>query len=99
MLNDDMAIKDIRKEPMTVDEVSETEEINEMINMQNNRFSDTFKYDDRSVENFTHAGTTSDKHLTEIKTIYTSPFFLINTQKSEVSTKDDNRLESIRKIW
>lgn len=53
VLNDDMAIKNLKKEPMTVDEVSETEEINEMINMQNNRFLDTFKYDDRSVENYT----------------------------------------------
>jgi hypothetical protein len=53
-----MAIKDFRKEPMTVDEVSETEEINEMINMQNNRFVDAFKHDDRSIENYSlHNGT------------------------------------------
>lgn len=47
VLNDDMAIKELKKDTM-IDEVSETEEINEMINMQNNRFVDAFKYDDRS---------------------------------------------------
>ena len=40
--------------PDTIWTKSYIEEINEMINMQNNRFLDTFKYvDDRSVENFT----------------------------------------------